>query len=247
MAKESVIVFDGEDKFIAPKEKEFDKIVGFANVVGVGDTREAVAPAREIDDTPTPAPSPAQMAIPIPSDADFCERAEAYIRTNGGGSASPSDVMEVANNFRANCQRPQSDVRPELLAINWGSLSCDEITAKIQEIQDYLAVVRIQPEERSRFEASIERGQAAKTEKCGVTPPALPDLPPTPTPTPTPTPPPSRPTIPPVLGGLGVPPSKGAAAGGGGSEKSEPKKKTNWLIWALIGGAALYLLTRKSE
>jgi hypothetical protein len=236
MAKESVIVFDGEDKFIAPREKEFDKIVGFANVVGQNDTRDVAAPVTPQDEAPTPTPSPAQMALPVPSDADFCERAEAYIRTNGGGSASPSDIMEVANNFRANCQRPPSEVRPELLTVNWSSLSCDEIDAKIREIQDFLAVVRIVPEERSRYEASVERGMAAKTEKCGVTPPSLPDVPPTPTPTPTP-----KPT--PILAGLGIPPSKGGAAGGGGGEKPQEKKKSNLWIWLLVAAGAYLLLS----
>ena len=241
MAKESVIVFDGEDKFIAPKEKEFDKIVGFANVVGSpdSDTREAIAaPTPQKDEAPTPLPSPPQMAIPVPSDADFCERAENYIRTNGGGTASPSDVMEVLNNFRANCQRPPTDTRPELLTINWDSLSCDDIQNKIKEIEDLLSVIRIAPEEREKYLASIERGQAVKATKCGITNPKLPDVPP---------PPPPPPPKPPVLTGLGVPPPKGGGAAAGGGEKVEPKKKSNWLIWVLLGGAALYLLTRKSD
>jgi hypothetical protein len=46
---------------------------------------------------------------------------------------------------------------------------------------------------------------------------------------------------------LGKPPAKagGASAGGGGEEKKEPKKGTNWLLWLLIGGTALYFVTRK--
>ena len=34
MAKESVIVFDGEDKFIAKKNKQYNKFTGYGNYVG---------------------------------------------------------------------------------------------------------------------------------------------------------------------------------------------------------------------
>lgn len=224
MAKESVIVFAGEDKFIAKKDRDFNKVTGFSNVVG-----EINSPTQQSTDTPT------LNSIPSPSDADFCTRAEEFIRTNGNGTATPDVVMQVYSQFQANCQRPQPDVQPALLTINWVSLSCDEIDAKIKEIQDFLSVSRMIPEERTRYEASLERGTLAKTEKCGIRPPALPDVPPAPTPTPTPTP---KPT---VLTNLGVPPKKGGASGGG-EEKKEEKKSNLW-IWLLIAAGAYLLLS----
>jgi hypothetical protein len=223
MAKETVIVFDGEDKFIATKNKEYDKVTGFANVVGAGENTPSTA-----ESLFTP---PEKMPIPSPSDSAFCEKAEYFIRTNGNNTATPEEVMQVAASFRQNCQRPTPDVEPSLLVINWASLSCDEITAKIKEIEDLLAVSRMPLEERARYEAAVERGKEAKVEKCGITPPALPDLPPPPTPTPTPKP---------ILSGLGIPPKRSGGADGGGQQE---KKKSNLWIWLLVAAGAYLLLS----
>ena len=235
MAKERVIVFDGEDKFIAKKGKEFNKITGFANVVGAeGETISNIASP----ETPTTVSD--ALVIPNPSDADFCTKADEFIRTNGGGRATPDVVMQVFSQFQANCQRPQPDVEPTLLTIDWDSLSCDEINTKIQAIQDLLAVARMVGEERARYEAALERGNAAKVQKCGVTPPALPDVPPPPTPAPLPAPTP-KPASP--LVNLGVPPARGGAASGGGSGDKKEEKKSNLWIWLLVAAGAYLLLS----
>ncbi len=232
MAKESVIVFAGEDKFIAKKQREFNKSTGFSNFVGANgqasDTQEI---------TPNPLTPPDKVPIPNYSDADFCEKAQRFISTNGNGTATPDEVMSVYNAFQANCQRPTPDVLPSLLTTDWESLSCDDIASKVKELEDLLVTSRMPQEERVRYEAAIQRGRMVQAEKCGITPPVLPDIPPTPTPNP--------PQTGVVLSGLGVPPVRGGGAGGGGEKKPEPKKTTNWLLWIILGGTALYLLTRK--
>lgn len=232
MAKESVIVFAGEDKFIAKKEREFNKATGFSNLVGADGQ---AADSQEI--TPNPLTPPDKVQVPSSSDADFCEKAQQFISTNGNGTATPDEVMMVYNAFQANCQRPTPDVLPSLLTTDWESLSCDDIVAKIKELEELLMVSRMPQEQRARYEAALERGKMAQVEKCGMTPPALPDLPP----------PPPRPVTPQtgvVLSGLGVPPSRGGGAASGGGGAKEEKKKSNWWIWVLVAAGAYLLLSR---
>lgn len=67
---------------------------------------------------------------------------------------------------------------------------------------------------------------------------------------------PQEPKLPPIIttfpivplgtNGLGVAPS-GRGGGGAGGDKAEKKKSFNWLWIILIGGTALYLLTRKKN
>jgi len=226
MAKESVIVFDGEDKFIAKKDRDFNKQTGFSNLVGANGESTAS------DITPNPLTPPDKVAVPSPIDSDFCSRAQVFISTNGNGTATPQEVMQVYSDFQANCQRPQPDVEPALLTVDWASLSCDEIASKAKEIEDLLSVSRMPQEQRARYEAALERARMSQTEKCGVTPPALPDLPP---------PPPKLPPTGVVLSGLGVPPARGGAPSGGGEKKVE--KKSNLWIWLLIAAGAYFLLS----
>ena len=234
MAKESVIVFAGEDKFIAKKDRDFNKQTGFSNLVGANGENIVSQ-----DITPNPLTPPDKVALPIPSEADFCTKAQQFISTNGNGTATPDEVMRVYADFQANCQRPQSDVEPSLLTIDWATIaSCDELASKIKELEDLLATSRMPQDQRARYEAALERGRMAQTEKCGVTPPVLPDLPPPPTPTPTP---PTGTGV--VLSGLGGPPARGggAPASGGGEKKIE--KKSNMWIWLIVAAGAYLLLS----
>lgn len=232
MAKESVIVFAGEDKFIAKKDRDFNKQTGFSNLVGAnGDN---VLP-QEI--TPNPLTPPDKVAVPSPTDSDFCEKAQQFISTNGNGTATPDEVMSVYAAFQANCQRPQPDVEPSLLTVDWASLSsCDEVTAKVRDLENLLATSRMPQDQRARYEAALERGRMAQTEKCGVTPPALPDVPP-------PTPPTGTGV---VLSGLGVPPARGGGAPSGGGEKKVEKKSNLW-IWLIVAAGAYLLLSSNKK
>lgn len=234
MAKESVIVFAGEDKFIAKKDRDFNKQTGFSNLVGANG--ENVVP-QEI--TPNPLTPPDKVAIPISTDSDFCEKAQQFISTNGNGTATPDEVMSVYAAFQAICQRPQPDVEPSLLTIDWASLSsCDELASKIKELEDLLATSRMPQDQRARYEAALERGRTAQNEKCGVTPPALPDVPPPP-----PTPPKGTGV---VLSGLGVPPARGGGAPSGGGEKKVEKKSNLW-IWLIVAAGAYLLLSSNKK
>ena len=234
MAKESVIVFAGEDKFIAKKDRDFNKQTGFSNLVGANG--ENVIP-QEI--TPNPLTPPDKVAVPTLTDSDFCEKAQQFISTNGNGTATPDEVMSVYAAFQANCQRPQPDVEPSLLTVDWASLSsCDEVTAKVRDLENLLATSRMPQDQRARYEAALERGRMAQTEKCGVTPPALPDVPPPP-----PTPPTGTGV---VLSGLGVPPARGGGAPSGGGEKKVEKKSNLW-IWLIVAAGAYLLLSSNKK
>ena len=121
-------------------------------------------------------------------------------------------------------------------APDWSTMGCDDIDAELNRLREFLMVARIPAEIYSQYEAAIASGEAAKVEKCGKTPPALPDVPP----------PPPPPPPPPTPVGLGLPPRAGggaAAPAGGGAKKEEAKP--NLLIWILLALAGIYLLSDK--
>ena len=241
MAKESVIVFDGEDKFIAKKDKQYDKSTGFSNYVGAGGETLQSPPTETAMPTTADgalfnqyiASQNTSLDVPVSSDPDFCSKAQEFLSNNGGGRATPEQVMQVYNEFQRVCVRPAEDDN-SFVEPNWATLSCDEIGAKITELENTLATSRMVEKLRAKYETAVANGKSAQTEKCGVNPPALPDVPPAPTPTPTPIV---------SLTNLGVAPQSGAAAGGGGAEKEE-KKRSNLWIWLVVGAGLLYLLSK---
>lgn len=226
MAKESVIVFDGEDKFIAKKGTQYDKFSGFGNSVGAGGeiatTPEGAAFNQYIASQNT------SLVIPSVSDTDFCVKAQQFISTNGDGRATPEQIMQVYNDFQATCVRPSEDVEP-FVEPDWATLSCDEIDEKLRSLNETMTVSRLVETVRVKYENAIANGNRIKAEKCGINPPALPDVPPTPPPTNV------------TLTNLGVPPAKPKAPSGGGQK--EEKKGTNFLIWVLVAAAAYMLLS----
>lgn len=216
MPKERVVVFDGEDKFIAPRNMVYDKMSGEAQVVGVQspelpDNPVSSGAKKEFDDYMRRQGQ--GVTIPNPQDPDFCLRIKQFIQSNGNGLATPQQVMEAYNLFQANCvEKPKE-------------------TPIVPPVEPPVEVPKPSP---------IVDAPAPTPE-----PPA-----PTPTPSvPTPSAPAPSLVVPLNVPTLGVPPLRvgGAASGGGGGEKEEPKKRSNWLIWLLIGGAALYFLTRKKD
>lgn len=262
MNKERVIVFDGEDKFIAPRKVAHTakKIKSNSNAP-LSKEGEIFKAFMRKQGTP--------VVIPSPSEADFCKRMEAFIKTNGDGRATPEMVMKAVQLFQENCiEKPKQDkaevaetgemtpretptdvpveTPPALDFPNWEIFECDALDREIANLEQTLTTSRFTPEIRAQYEAAIAAAKAVRDTKCLRNPPALPDVPPTPTGgtlPPTVVLPPSGVSL--STPTLGKPPMGGSISNGGA--KDEPKKGSNWLIWALLAGAALYLLTRKKD
>ena len=203
MNREKVVIFDGEDKFIAPKSRTYNKKIGKSEFVGVVESPEGdKAPISTIDgdafnDYMRRKNLPAVM--PSPSEPDFCAKAQAFIQSNGDGKATPDQIMQVYQLFQDNCvEKPKEDKPVD---------SDSPPPAPPQEEEP----VKAPPALGSMPTTSIPLGVSLTSPTLGK---------------------------PPVKAG-------GASAGGGGEEKKEPKKGTNWLLWLLIGGTALYFVTRK--
>jgi hypothetical protein len=203
MNREKVVIFDGEDKFIAPKSRTYNKKIGKSEFVGVVESPEGdKAPISTIDgdafnDYMRRKNLPAVM--PSPSEPDFCAKAQAFIQSNGDGKATPDQIMQVYQLFQDNCVEKPKEGKPVD--------SDSPPPAPPQEEEP----VKAPPALGSMPTTSIPLGVSLTSPTLGK---------------------------PPVKAG-------GASAGGGGEEKEEPKKGTNWLLWLLIGGTALYFVTRK--
>lgn len=248
MRKERVVVFDGEDKFIMPRNKTYDIAKGVAYEQSVaGETKEGVAFKEYM------LKRESVVTLPSPSDADFCAKIRDFISTNGEGKATPEDIMRAYQLFQDNCVEKPAAPTPvqteqpttEPVFPDWQSLDCDTIEGEIRRLENELMVIRTTPEVRTRYENAVAAGKAEKERKCLRNPPALGvgD-----------TPPPPPPALLPSGVSLSTPtlgqppkPKGGAAAGGAGEKEPEPNKGSNWLIWVLLGGAALYFLTRKRD
>jgi len=263
MVKERVVVFDGEHNFIAPREKVYDKNKGkseFANQVGAtpstpeGDafTRYMITKGQEV-------------VIPQPSDADFCNKIQAFIRDAGGGKATPDQVMTAYQLFQNNClekpapppEKPQPvgkgaplpvevdlppTTQPQISEVSfpkWEVLGCDDLTVEISSIENTLATNKFDAVTKNIYQTALAKAKSVKSSKCN------PSTSPAPSPVAIGTPA----IITPIGGsGLGLPPMGGGFGGGGGGEEETaqaPKKKSGSLIWILLGIGAIYLLTRK--
>jgi hypothetical protein len=256
--KEQVIVFDGEDKFIAPRKRFYDASKERPESDALS-TKEGDLFKAYMRNQATP------VVIPSPDEPDFCTKIQSFLKTRCNGKATPEQLMQAYQLFQDNCvEKPEEKsvegerrpavaepVTADLTFPDWNVLSCDEIRSEITRLEQFLMVSRLQPEARAQYNAAIDNGRAALQEKCPINPPALPDMPP---------PPPTGggvATPPPQVGAgvnplgvslstptLGQPPRSASAPSAG----QEPAKKgTNWLLWVILGGAALYLLTRKKD
>lgn len=128
------------------------------------------------------------------------------------------------------------------LSIDWGSLGCDGIKAKINQLQSFLTTARMTPELLASYQSQIALGQAA-LDKCE---PKSPAPPPKDTGTGTMT------TTTTITGTpiITFPPIGGFSGGGfggggvkGGGEAPAPKKGFQW--WWLVVAGGLYLLFKK--
>ena len=105
MSKEKVVVFNGEDKFIAPRNTIYDKNAGESQLVG-DETPSSVRiennPDKQVfDDYMTRKSTP--VIMPSPVEPNFCARMEQFISSRGNGMASPEMQMEAYRLFQDNC------------------------------------------------------------------------------------------------------------------------------------------------
>jgi|694.fasta_scaffold63889_6 hypothetical protein len=268
MVKERVVVFEDEHNFIAPRDKVYDKATGkseFANQVGAmpstpeGDafTRYMVLKNQEV-------------VIPQPSDADFCNKIQAFIRDNGGGKATPDQVMTAYQLFQNNCLEKPEPLPPKPQPVGKGAplpvevdlppttqpkisevsfpkfdaLSCDDLNSEIASIENTLATNKFDAVTKNIYQKALSMANSVKSTKCQ--PAAAPSVPTNPIETP-------AMTLPITSIGLGLRPTAGGIIGGGGGGGAEeetaqaPKKKSSPLIWIILGIGAIYLLTRKNS
>lgn len=198
MLKEKVVVFNGEDKFISPRNTIYDKNAGESQLVKDSNSLNTIItnPDKQVfDDYMARKGTP--VIMPSPVEPNFCARMEQFISSRGNGMASPEMQMEAYKLFQDNCvEKP-------------------DVTAPITNIPDQPPTKPVVAESTKEVEV----------------PPASTPLPAS--------------FVPLTSPNLGKPPSGGG--GGGKEEKGEPEKKVNWLLWAIIGGGLLYLITRKKD
>jgi hypothetical protein len=290
MAKERVIVFDGEHNFIAPKNKRYDKKKGkseFVNQVGDPVTtppkddvviRTNLVPVQRSRGTQFTAISqptqPQVLPMPQVGEVDFCNKIQAWMMQNTSSpNFSPEQQAIAQSLFQNNCLQqvappppppPQSGIGsplpvevdlppttpPQISNVsfpNFELLGCNDLDIEIASIQNTLATNKFDALTKNIYTTALAKAQAVKTQKCN------------PATAPTPQPP----TTSPILGeqkveiplvlplgspALGIRPFAGGGGGGGGSqEQTLAPKKSNYLIWILLGVGALYLLTRKKK
>jgi hypothetical protein len=186
--KEKVIIFDGEDKFIARKKSIYDIKSGEAYAIG--------------DDAP-----PSDRGVnPVTEIDDGVYRGG----TDSGKKRDSPDLPPLSGDIIT--PPPQDEIPPSLPPSDGGSGS-----------------------------GSGSGDTSGGGGSVGSPPPPPPPQPPVV---------PVLPAVPIVPTNLGSPPSSGSRAGGGGGaggSDAKDKGKINWLLWLLLGGAALYFLTRKKK
>jgi len=222
MPKERVIVFDGEDKFIAPRNAVYNVNTGEAQVVGneAGGVVGVMLPdgegnlvdsgaKKEFDDYMR---RRGQTAIvPSPVEPDFCVRVRQFIQSNGDGLATGEQIMEAYTLFQQHCvEKPkETPIVPPVEPVK----ADDEVTPPSPAPP---------PPAKAPVEDTPKPISPAVTlpiSSVSLTTPSLG----------------ARPS-----GGGGV----GAASGG---EKPKEEKKTNWLLWLLVAAGVVYLATRKKD
>lgn len=135
---------------------------------------------------------------------------------------------------------PPKDTQTVLVSFpDWGSLSCDAIKNGILDLQNTLMTSKFSdPAIRAEYENQVQLGKNMYERKCGAQQPPTDTIGGIKTPV--------TPIIPVTPAGVGIISGGGFGApsgsGAGGAEKKD-KKPFPWL-WIVVGGAALYFLTK---
>lgn len=121
MAKEKVIIFQGEDKFVTPRAHTFDLGTGKKEFVGVdglgkGDDKDPSSnipplnsgsqndrnPMSDTDDGS--GRSGRIVGLPIIGEPDYCNKLQNFITTRGFGNATPDQIMAAHDMFKRGCR-----------------------------------------------------------------------------------------------------------------------------------------------
>lgn len=115
MSKEKVIIFQGEDKFVTPRAHTFDTGTGKKEFVGADGVGPSNDPSSNIPPPRTTPEGPetqkdnvsgggAIVGMPTLGEPDYCNKLQNYIRTRGGGNATPDQIMAAHEMFKLNCR-----------------------------------------------------------------------------------------------------------------------------------------------
>jgi len=230
-AKEQVIVFDGEDKFISPR----------------GNPKEGKLSAEGERFKRYMLQQNSPVLIPSPDDADFCEKAEKFIKTNCDGKATPDQVWIVHENFQKYClkkdeeknadaEKVSSDVLPtdKVEFPDFTKADCKELAELKKKYEDFMMSAKISMDIIAQYKNAIDDIKAQQAKRCALESPKLPtdsDV---------------KPSLIQLSGAnLGQPP-KGKAPD---EQKTEEVKKDKTGTWLLIGLAivGLYFLTKQKK
>jgi hypothetical protein len=113
MAKEKVIIFQGEDKFVTPRAHTYDLGTGVKEFVAVdgpgkGDERDPssnIQPSKNTTDGPNNQTTTSTIVgMPTLGEPDYCNKLQNFITTRGGGNATPDQIMAAHDMFKMNCR-----------------------------------------------------------------------------------------------------------------------------------------------
>ena len=125
MAKEKVIIFQGEDKFVTPRAHTFDLGTGKKEFVGVdgqgkGDEKDPtsnIVPPKNTPDGPNNQTTTSTIVgMPTLGEPDYCNKLQTYITTRGGGNASPNEIMAAHDMFKIHCREADPTTTTTTLA-----------------------------------------------------------------------------------------------------------------------------------
>jgi hypothetical protein len=125
MAKEKVIIFQGEDKFVTPRAHTFDLGTGVKEFValdgqGKGDEKDPssnIPPPRNTPEGPNNQTTTSTIVgMPMIGEPDYCNKLQNFITTRGGGYATPDQIMAAHDMFKMNCREADPTTTTTTLA-----------------------------------------------------------------------------------------------------------------------------------
>ena len=123
MAKEKVIIFQGEDKFVTPRAHTFDLGTGKKEFVGgdgtgpSNDPSSNIPPPRNTPEGPNNQTTTSTIVgMPMLGEPDYCNKLQTFITTRGGGNATPDQIMAAHDMFKMNCREADPTTTTTTLA-----------------------------------------------------------------------------------------------------------------------------------